>query len=121
MEPPGTPLNPPLGKSGENFLFISSMRQTTIWHARQYRNERSGEPAGLEEELVVAEQQSALPGVTNGDSYLHIDDDAPCLAGKDSYDNDDTVEEIASKRKRVEQSPSAEDDEKDGEPMATTQ
>ena len=57
----------------------------------------SGEPAGLEEELFVPEEQSALPGITNGNSYIHIDDDTPCFAGEDSYDNDDIVEEIASK------------------------
>ena len=61
------------------------------------------EPAELEEELVP-EQKSALPGVKNGDSYLHIDDDTLCFADKDSYDNDDIVEKIVSKRTRVEQS-----------------
>ena len=76
---------------------------------------RSREPA----EVVVPEQQSTFPGVMNGDSYLHINDDAPCFAGKDSYDNDDIVEEIASKRTQVEQSPATEDDEEDGKLMAT--
>ena len=61
---------------------------------------RSGEPARLEEELVVPEQQNAFPGVTKGDSYLHIHDDTTCFAGEDSYNNDDIVEEIASKRTR---------------------
>ena len=78
---------------------------------------QSGEPAGIEE-LVVPEQQSTLPGVTNRDSYLHINDDVPYFAGKDSYDNNDIVEEIASKRTQVEQSPATEDDE-EGKPMAS--
>ena len=78
-----------------------------------------GEPPGQEEQLVP-EEESALPEVTNGDSYLHIDDDAPCFTDEDSYDNDDIVEEVVSKRARVEESLAAEDnDEEDGEPMVT--
>ena len=79
----------------------------------------SEDSAGLEQELVIPEQQSTLPGITNRDSYIHIDDDAPCFAAEDSYDNNNIVEEIASKRTRVEQSPTAEDDKEDGELMAT--
>ena len=47
---------------------------------------------GLEEEVVVPEQHSTLPGIMNGDSYIHVDDDAPCFASKDSHENDDIVE-----------------------------
>ena len=54
----------------------------------------------------------------NGDSYLHSDDNALCFAGIASYDNNDIVEEIASKRTRVEQNPATEDDEEDAELMA---
>ena len=74
----------------------------------------SQEPAGLKQEFVVPEQQSTLPGVTNGDSYmyLHINEDVPCFAGEDSYYNKHIVKEIASKKTRVEQSPAS-------EPMAT--
>ena len=79
----------------------------------------SGEPAGLEEELVFPEQQSALAGVTNGDSCLYIDEDMLCFSDKDSYDNDDIVEETASNRTRMEQSPAAEDDDEDSEPVVT--
>ena len=77
-----------------------------------------GEPPGQEEQLVP-EEESALPEVTNGDSYLHIDDDAPCFTDQDSYD-DDIVEEVVGKRARVKESLAAEDDdEEDGEPMVT--
>ena len=47
----------------------------------------------------------------NGERYLHIDDDTPCFAGKDSYDNDNIAEETASKRTWVEQRPANNDDE----------
>ena len=71
----------------------------------------------------MPEQQSALPGVTNGDSYmymhLHMDNNTPCFAGKDSYDNDDIVEEIASKRTRVEWGLATENNEEGDKPMAT--
>ena len=68
----------------------------------------------------MPEEESALPEVTNGDSYLHIDDDAPCFADKDSYDDDDIAEEVVSKRAWVEESLAAEDDdEEDSEPMVT--
>ena len=78
-----------------------------------------GEPPGQEEQLVP-EEESALPEVTNGDSYLHIYDDAPCFTDEDSYDDDDIMEEVVSKRARVEESLAAEDDdEEDGEPMVT--
>ena len=60
------------------------------------KTKRSGEPAWLKEELVVPEQQSALPGVTNRASYLHKV--TLCFADEDSYNNDEIVEEIASKR-----------------------
>ena len=67
----------------------------------------------------MPEEESALPEVTNGDSYLHIDDDVPCFADKDSYD-DDITEEVVSKRARVEESLAAEDDdEEDSKPMMT--
>ena len=67
----------------------------------------------------MPEEESALPEVTNGDSYLHIDDDAPCFADEDSYDDDDIAEEVVSKRARVEESLAAEDDDEDSEPMVT--
>ena len=60
-----------------------------------------------------------MPEVTNGDSYLHIDDDAPSFADKDSYDDDNIVEEVVSKRAQVEESLTAKDDDEDGEPMMT--
>ena len=66
----------------------------------------------------MPEDESALPEVTNGDSYLHIDD-APCFADEDSYD-DDIAKEVVSKRARVEESLATEDDdEEDSEPMVT--
>ena len=67
----------------------------------------------------MSEQQCALLGIMNRDSYIHIDDDTSCFASEDSYDDDDIVEEIASKRTRVEKSPAARDDEEHGEPKAT--
>ena len=43
-----------------------------------------------------------------------------CFADKDSYDDDDIVEEIASKRAQVEEGPAAEDDdEENSEPIVT--
>ena len=65
----------------------------------------------------MPEEKSALPEVTNGDSYLHIDDDVPCFADEDSYD--DIAEEVVSKRARVEESLAAEYDDEDSEPMVT--
>ena len=65
---------------------------------------RSREFTWLVEELVVPEEEITLPGVTNGDSYLHIDDNVLCFAGKDGYDNIDIVEEMASKRTQLEES-----------------
>ena len=84
----------------------------------QYNLQTGGKPPGQEERLVP-EEESALPEVTNEDSYLHIDDDAPCFADEDSYD-DDITEEVVSKRARVEESLAAEDDdEEDSELMVT--
>ena len=56
-----------------------------------------------------------------GDSYrsLHINDDVPCFADEDSYDNDGIVDKIISKRTRVEESLAAEGDDEDGEPVVT--
>ena len=68
----------------------------------------------------MAEKENALPGGMNEDSYVHIDDDAPCFADEHSYDNNNTVEETASKRTQVEESLAAEDsDEEYGEPIIT--
>ena len=55
-----------------------------------------------------------MPRITNGDSYIHIDDDAPCFASKDNYANGEIVEQIASKRTRVEQSPASENNKEGG-------
>ena len=56
-------------------------------------------------------------GVTNGDSYLHINEYMPCFADKDTYDNDNIVEEISSKRIQVEESPTTKDDDEDDDKM----
>ena len=81
---------------------------------------RCGELAWLEEEFVVPKEESTLSRVLNGDSYFHIDDDALCFADEDSYDNDDIVEEIASKRTQVEKRwVDEDDDEEDSKLMVT--
>ena len=51
--------------------------------------------------------------LTNGDSYLNIDDDTPYSADKDSYDDNNILEENASKKTQVEASLAIEDDDED--------
>ena len=68
----------------------------------------SREPAGLEE--LVPEKESIFPGVINEDSYLYINDNAPCFVDKDSYDNNKT---------QVGESPPTEDKDEDSNLMVT--
>ena len=59
-----------------------------------------------------------MPGVTNGDSYLHNNNYVLCFVDEDSYDDNNIMGEIASKRTQVEESLAAEDDdENDGESL----
>ena len=64
-------------------------------------------------------QDFTLLGHQRRDSYLHNDDDVLCFVDKDSYDDDGIVEKIASKTTRVEESPAAEGNDEDGEPVVT--
>ena len=67
----------------------------------------------------MPEEESTLLDITNGNSYSHINDDAPCFADKDNYDHNNIVEEIVSKRSQIECPVAKDNDEEDSEPMVT--
>ena len=62
------------------------------------------------------EDQPAWPEVINSDSYLHIDDEAPCHTDNDSIE-DEIVE--AFKSKKLQQQDDPEDDDEPGDPRVT--
>ena len=76
---------------------------------------RSGEFVCLEEQLVVPQEENTSPEFMNGNSYLHINNDVLSFADEGRDDNNNIVEETASKRTQLDKSPATEhDDEEDG-------